>query len=56
MRACVFLDLLNTEYQNLHSTSKVRAFVGCEDVLEVKMLCWDVSVEVSVWGQDWGQG
>lgn len=30
---CVFLYSLHTEYQNLHSTSKVRTFWGHEDIL-----------------------
>lgn len=29
---CVFFHLLHTEYQNMHSTSKVT-FLGSEDIL-----------------------
>lgn len=30
---CLFLHLLYTEYQNLHSTTKVRTFLGREYIL-----------------------
>lgn len=33
MCVCVFLYMLHTDYQNLHSTSKGRTFLRSEDIL-----------------------